>query len=157
MVTYAKISPKSGEPQRYSWERKKKKKKKKKVHRVPAHTTTSKLHCLLHCLLHCFYHLVGLVVRRPPRERRIPGSNPACAGIFSWSSHTSDLKIGTPVANLLGAWCYRISAGTGRPGVSILWLGEVESLICNFYPSMAASKIVWADLSLRYTHMLLGR
>ena len=26
--------------------------------------------------------LVGLVVRRPPRERKIPGSNPACAGIF---------------------------------------------------------------------------
>ena len=34
--------------------------------------------------------LVGLVVRRPPRERKIPGSNPACAGIFSGSSHTSD-------------------------------------------------------------------
>ena len=25
---------------------------------------------------------VGLVVRRRPRERKIPGSNPACAGIF---------------------------------------------------------------------------
>ena len=42
--------------------------------------------------------LVGLVVRCPPRERKIPDSNPACAGIFSGSSHTSDLKIGTPVA-----------------------------------------------------------
>ena len=39
--------------------------------------------------------LVGLVVRRPPRERKIPGSNPAYAGIFSGSSHTRDLKIGT--------------------------------------------------------------
>ena len=66
------------------------------------------------------YRLVGLVVRRPPRERKIPGSNPACAGIFSGSSHTSDLKIGTPVATLPGAWRYRVSAGTGRPGVSIL-------------------------------------
>ena len=64
--------------------------------------------------------LVGLVVRRPPRERRIPGSNPACAGIFSGSSHTSDSKIGTPVAALPGAWRYRVSAGTGRLGVSIL-------------------------------------
>ena len=45
-----------------------------------------------------FDRLVGLVVRRSPRERKIPGSNPACAGIFSGSSHTSDLKIGTPVA-----------------------------------------------------------
>ena len=64
--------------------------------------------------------LVGLVVRRPPRERKIPASNPACAGLFSGSSHTSDFKIGTPVATLPGAWRYRVSAGTGRPGVSIL-------------------------------------
>ena len=64
--------------------------------------------------------LVGLVVRRPPREWKIRGSNPACAGIFSRSSHTSDLKIGTPVATLSGAWRYRVSTGTGRPGVSIL-------------------------------------
>ena len=101
--------------------------------------------------------LVGLVVRRPPRERKIPGSNPVCAGIFSGSSHTSDSKIGTPVATLPGAWRYRVSAGTGRPGVSRLWLGEVESLICNFCLSVAARKIVWADPSLRYTSMLLGR
>ena len=66
------------------------------------------------------YHLVGLVVRRPPRERKVPGSNPACAGIFSGSSHASDLNIGTLVATLPGAWHYRVSAGTGRPGVSIL-------------------------------------
>ena len=39
---------------------------------------------------------------------------------FSGSSHTSDLKFGTPVATLPGAWHYRVSAGTGRPGVSIL-------------------------------------
>ena len=71
--------------------------------------------------------LVGLVVRRPPRERKVPGSNPACAGIFSGSSHTSDLKIGAPLATLPGAWRSRVSAGTGRPGVSILSLGEVES------------------------------
>ena len=60
--------------------------------------------------------LVGLVVRRPPRERKVPGSNPACAVIFSGSSHTSDLNVGTPVATLR----YRVRAGTGRPGVSIL-------------------------------------
>ena len=59
-------------------------------------------------------------LRRPPRERKVPGSNPACAGIFSGSSHTSDLKIGTRVATLPGAWRYRVSTGTGRPGVSIL-------------------------------------
>ena len=32
-----------------------------------------------------------------------------------------------------GAWRYRVSTGTGRPGVSILGLGEVERWICNFY------------------------
>ena len=41
-------------------------------------------------------------------------------GNFSWSGHTSDLKIGTPVATLPGAWRYRVSAGTGWPGVSVL-------------------------------------
>ena len=39
---------------------------------------------------------------------------------FSGSCHTSDLKVGTPVAALPGAWCNRASAGTGWPGVSIL-------------------------------------
>ena len=66
------------------------------------------------------HRLVGLVVRRLPREWKIPGSNPACAGIFSGSSHISDLKIGAPVATLPGAWRYRVSTGTGRPGVSVL-------------------------------------
>ena len=65
------------------------------------------------------------------------GSNPACAKIFPGSSHTSDLKMCTPVATLPGAWHYGVSAGTGRPCVSILWLGETESLICNFCLSVA--------------------
>ena len=69
---------------------------------------------------HTHDRLVGQVVRRPPRERKIPGSNLACAGIFSGSSHTSDLNIGTPVATLPGARRYGVSTGTGRPGVSIL-------------------------------------
>ena len=68
-------------------------------------------------------------LRRPPRERKIRGSNPASDGDLS--GHTSDLNIGTPVATSPGAWRYRVSARTGRPGVSILWLGEVDSLICN--------------------------
>ena len=67
-----------------------------------------------------FDRLVGLVVRRPPQERKIPGSNPVCAGIFSGSSHTSDFKIDTPVATLPGAWRYKVSTGTGRSGVNLL-------------------------------------
>ena len=44
------------------------------------------------------------------------------------------------MATLPGAWRYRIRTGTGRPGVRTLWLGEVESLLWNFYLSVAALK-----------------
>ena len=49
-----------------------------------------------------------------------PGFKSRLGRDFSGSSHTSDLKIGTTVAALPGAWRDRVSAGTGRPGVSIL-------------------------------------
>ena len=49
-----------------------------------------------------------------------PGFESRLCRDFSGSSHTSDLKIGTPVATLPGDRHYRVSAGTGRPGVSIL-------------------------------------
>ena len=42
--------------------------------------------------------LVAYWLRRPPRERKIPGSNPVCDGILPGFSHTRDLKISTPVA-----------------------------------------------------------
>ena len=77
-----------------------------------------------------------------------PGFESRLRRDFSRSSHASDLKIGTPVATLPGAWRYRVSTGTGRPGVSILWLGEVGSLIPL---SVAARKIVqirpWGTLA----------
>ena len=41
-------------------------------------------------------------------------------GGVSESSHTSDLNTGTPVATLPGVRRYRVSAGTGRPDVSVL-------------------------------------
>ena len=49
-----------------------------------------------------------------------PGFESRLRRDFSGSSHTSDLKIGTPMATPPGAWRYRVSAGTGRPCVSIL-------------------------------------
>ena len=39
-----------------------------------------------------------------------------------------------------GAWPNRVTTGTGWPDVIILWLGELESLICNFCLSVAARK-----------------
>ena len=104
------------------------------------------------------HRLVGLVVKASTSRAEDPGFESRLRRDFiSGSSHTSDLKIGTPVATLPGVWCFRVSAGSGWPGASILWLGDMESLICNFYLSVAARKIVWADPSPRYTGMLLGR
>ena len=64
--------------------------------------------------------LVGLVVKVSASTAEDPGFESRLRRDFSGSSHTSDLKIGTPVAILPGAWRYRVSAGTGWPGVSIL-------------------------------------
>ena len=70
-----------------------------------------------------------------------PGFESRLRWDFSGSSHTSDFQFGTPVATLPGAWIDRVSAGTGRPCVSILRLGEVESMICNFYLSVQHEKL----------------
>ena len=43
-------------------------------------------------------------LRRTPREQKIRGSNPACDGIVSGSSDTSDLKMCSPLATLPGLW-----------------------------------------------------
>ena len=116
---------------------------------------------LSHCLFHLFtvlslslsllslfrlslppYCLVGVVVRVSTSRVEDPEFESRLRQDISGLSPTSDLKIGTPVATLPGAWCYRVSAGTDWPGVSILWLGEMESWICNFYLSVAAHTIV---------------
>ena len=78
---------------------------------------------------------MSLVVKVSASRVADLGLIPACAAILP-HSHTSDLKIGTPVVTVQGAWCYRVSAGTGWPSISIL--GEIESLICKFYLSVAA-------------------
>ena len=107
------------------------------------------------CISHRF---VGLVVKVPASRAEDPGFNSHLRrGAFFGSRHTRDLKISTPVAALPGDWRYRVSAGTGWPGVNLLWLDETESLICNCYLRVAARALVCADLSLRYTSMLLGR
>ena len=66
------------------------------------------------------YRLVGLVVKASATRAVDPGFESRLRHNFSWSSHTSDLKAGTPVATMPGVWRYRVSAGNGRPGVSIV-------------------------------------
>ena len=64
--------------------------------------------------------LAGLVVKASASGEEDPGFESRLRRDFSGSTHTSDLKIATPVATLPGSWHYRVSAGTGWPGVSIL-------------------------------------
>ena len=64
--------------------------------------------------------LVGLVVKASAWRAEDPGFESHLQRDFCGSSYTSDLKNGTPVATLPGAWRYRVSARTGRPAVSIL-------------------------------------
>ena len=40
-------------------------------------------------------------------------------GDFSGWSHTSDLKIGTPVATMPGMWHYVVNTGTGLVGYTV--------------------------------------
>ena len=64
--------------------------------------------------------LIGLVVEASTLGAEGPEFESHLRQDFFGLSHTSDLKIGTQVATLPGAWYYRVSAGTGRPSVSIL-------------------------------------
>ena len=63
---------------------------------------------------------VGLVVKASASGAEGPGFESRLRRDFSGSSHTGDLKMGTPVATHPGSWRYRVSVGTGRSGVSIL-------------------------------------
>ena len=109
------------------------------------------------CLLWYFsvltpcWPLDGFVVKASPSGAEDPGFESCLWQDFCGLSHTCDLKIKirTPVATLSDAWGFRVSAGTGWHGVSILWLGETELDLQLL--SVAARKLVRADQSLRYT------
>ena len=96
-------------------------------------------------------HLVGLVVKAFASRAADPRFDSCLRLDFSKRSHTSDLKIGSPVATLPGAWRNRVGTGTGWPSVSIpqkVW--------------SATSVVVWQHVQLSeqicpwYTNMLLG-
>ena len=53
--------------------------------------------------------LASLVVKASTSGAEGPGFESCLQRDFSWSSHTSDSKIGTSVATLPGAWRYRVS------------------------------------------------
>ena len=61
------------------------------------------------------------------------------------------LPTATLLAALPAAWHFMVSAETSWTPVSILLLGETESLIYSFYLSVSAYTTVYADPSPRYT------
>ena len=83
----------------------------------PGMVITAKV-CIHVCM--CKDRLAGLVVKASASGEEDPGFESCLRRDFNGSSHTSDLKLVIPVATLPGARHYRVSAGTGRPGVSIL-------------------------------------
>ena len=86
---------------------------------VSVHCDWVRANCL--CKFYLDYHLTGQVVKASAsRAADLAFDSCLCCGDFSGSSHTSVLKIGTLVATLPDTWRYRVSAGTGWPGVSIL-------------------------------------
>ena len=64
--------------------------------------------------------LADLVVKASTSRAEDPGFKSRLSRDFSGSSHTSDSKIGTPVATLPGAWRNMVNSGTGRSDVGIL-------------------------------------
>ena len=132
-VTYTKISPKMVNPRDIAGERRRRRRMviptdiagecRRRRKSISQADIPRQLYVLPH-----WNHLIGLVVKASASGAEDPGSD-CCLhrGHISGMSHIGDWKIGSPVATLPGTWCYRISAGTGWPGVSILWLGEVES------------------------------
>ena len=63
--------------------------------------------------------LVGQVVKAPASRAEDHGFESRLRRDF-FGFFTSDFEIGKPVAPPPDAWCYRVSPGTGWPGVSIL-------------------------------------
>ena len=80
----------------------------------------------------CRHHLVSLVVKASMSR----GEDPRFESYLRWdfSGVESYLWLKNWHSSTLpGTWHYRVNAGTGWPSVSILWLGEMESSVCNFY------------------------
>ena len=69
---------------------------------------------------------------------------------------TSHLKTCALVASLPSTWNCGVSARTGWPSISTLWVGETASVICSLCFSDTACGVVCWDLSLRYTLHVAG-
>ena len=76
--------------------------------------------------------LAGIVVKASTSRAEDPRFESRLHWDFFRVESYLDFNMDTPVATLSGAWRYRLRAATGWPGISILLLGEMERLVCNF-------------------------
>ena len=70
----------------------------------------------------------------------------ACQIYVMEDSHVRDSEIGALLDTLWDACQYRVSVRTGFPGVGILLMGEVVSLICNLYLRVWST---WNEISFK--------
>ena len=103
--------------------------------------------------LHCFAMQLKVCLQMPLATRALAACGMAStlkvedtgtAVCFALTSHFSDLDT-ILVAILLGAWHCKVNARTNWSSGSVLWLGEIASLIWNFFSIVAAHTIVSAD------------
>ena len=88
------------------------------------------------------FSAVLLPCYRPPqwlsgRASASRAGDPRIEPCFLKCSHSSDLQIGILVAALPGAGRSRVITRGGWLGVSVLRQGDIQSLICSFYLSVA--------------------
>ena len=72
-------------------------------------------------------------------------------GLFPGPFAQADVEVVAPVATLLGAWRDRVCTRAGWAGVSELWVGEIASLIFDFY-LICGSMHNCLGISVRETH-----
>ena len=118
--------------------------------------TTETFTCSI-CFVSCLYcyllflclspgdRLSGLVVRCQPSEWETQGLNPAFYRCFIPVTYTLVLVLRWQAPRVIGS-----VLGLADPDIRTLWLGEIASLIYNFFLSVASCTIVWADPSLSY-------
>ena len=62
---------------------------------------------------------------------KTPALNAGSSGSVPGQIILDRKKIGTLLAPLLDAWCCGVGDTSVRPGVAVLWLGEIASLTSN--------------------------
>ena len=79
---------------------------------------------------------VTISMVKPASNLGGPVFNPSPSHISDWNN------TGILATNQPNIWLFGVNGRTVLPGVSIPWVAEAVSLICNFYLSVAARPVV---------------